>query len=81
MEKKQILGYSIYFKEIIKAQSFFEMIPKEFNTNFNGDNEIILLNIDKLERDDVVYTFCQKEKKVSVKLFEVMFIETLFVKN
>lgn len=79
MISKKLLGYSIYFKEAKEAQKFYKSIPKVFEPEFNKkENEIMLLGVEPVKKEDFSYVFEKDGHKVSVEPLKIEFLETLF---
>ena len=46
MIQREILGYSIYFKDETEAEKFFKKVPKSFDVTINKEEkEVMILGV------------------------------------
>ena len=79
---KEIIGYSIYFKDEKEAKKFFKKTPKIFDARFNpSEKEVTLVGIESLRKEDFAYIFLKGGEKVSLEPLKLDFLETLFARE
>lgn len=82
MHNKELLGYSVYFKESKEAKAFFVKIDPDFSAELNGDEkEVLLLGTEPLLKDEYFYFFRKEKAKAKVEISKVYFIQSLFCRD
>jgi hypothetical protein len=82
MIEREILGYSIFFKDAAEAEKFFKKVPKSFEPSLNKEErEVMLLGVNKLSKEDFTYVFKKEGEKIAVEPLKIMFVETLFARE
>lgn len=79
---KEIIGYSICFKNADEAKKFFKKTPKVFDARLNlPEKEVTLVGTEGLRKDDYAYIFLKGGEKTTLDPTKMEFLETLFVRE
>ena len=82
MIQREILGYSIYFKDETEAEKFFKKVPKSFDVTINKEEkEVMILGVEPVKKEDFSYVFKKDREKVAVEPLKILFVETIFARD
>jgi len=82
MHRKELLGYSVYFKESKDAEAFFLKIEKKFSAEINvHEKEVLILGIEPLLKDEYFYFFKKEKSNAKLEIGKVYFIQSLFCRD
>ncbi|MFN8671649.1 MAG: hypothetical protein U0457_06130 [Candidatus Sericytochromatia bacterium] len=83
MSKREILGYSIYFKKEVDAEKFFKSVPKEFDSTYDKkEKEVTILGCKQVYKEDFEYVFSISEDiNATLEPSKVEFMQTLFARG
>lgn len=79
---REVIGYSICFKDKSEAKKFYKKTPKVFNAQLNLDeNEVTLVGTEAVRKEDFAYVFLKEGEKVSLEPLKIEFLQTLFARD
>lgn len=79
---REIVGYSICFKDKKEAKNFYKKAPKVFDARLDlEDKEVILVTSEKAIKEDFGYIFLSNGEKVTLEPMKIEFLTALFARD
>jgi|APLak6261663012_1056037.scaffolds.fasta_scaffold00049_3 hypothetical protein len=79
---REVIGYSICFKDKNEAKKFFKKVPKVFDARLNlEEKEVVLVGTEPVRKEDFAYLFLKEGDKVSLEPLKIEFLTTLFARD
>ncbi len=79
---REVIGYSICFKDKDDAKKFFKKTPKVFDARLNlPEKEVTLVGTEPVKKEDFAYVFLKQGEKVTLETLKIEFLETLFARE